>query len=283
MTDETAPEVGQTGLTVQQGAGQAPTALDLAHAAMEAAPGDDAARLRFFERLADSELFILLDKDPEGDSISPEVFDTGEGRFVLVFDREERLAQFANRIVPYAALSGRVVAQMLAGQGIGVGVNLEVAPSSILIPDTAMGWLAETLAHAPGEVEAAITEVYPPRGLPEALLTALDAKLATAGGLAQMAYLAAVSYETGGRGHLLAFVGAREGAEAALAKAVGEALTFSGVEAGALDVGFFAASDSMAARLARVGLRFDLPKAQTQPNHAPVMPGSDPDRPPRLK
>ena len=36
------------------------TPLDAAHAAMEAAPEDDAARLRFYERLADSELFLLL-------------------------------------------------------------------------------------------------------------------------------------------------------------------------------------------------------------------------------
>lgn len=259
------------------------TPLDQAHAAMEAAPEDDAARLRFFERLADSELFILLDKEPEGDRISPEIFDTGEGRFVLVFDREERLAQFANRIVPYAALSGRVIASMLAGQGIGLGVNLEVAPSSILIPDTAMGWLAETLSHAPGEVEAAISEVRPPRGLPEVLLTALDAKLATAAGLARMAYLAAVTYESGGSGHLLAFVGAQEGAEPALAKAAGEALTFSGIEAGALDVGFFSASDEMAARLARVGLRFDLPDVEAARPYQPQIPGSDPEKPPRLK
>ena len=39
------------------------TVLDLAHMAMEAAPEDDTARLRFFERVADSELFLLLDAD----------------------------------------------------------------------------------------------------------------------------------------------------------------------------------------------------------------------------
>jgi len=259
------------------------TPLDLAHAAMEAAPEEDAARLRFFERLADSELFVLLDKEPEGDRISPDIFDTGEGRFVLVFDREERLAQFADRIVPYAALSGRVIAQMLAGQGIGLGVNLEVAPSSILIPEAAMGWLAETLSHAPGEVEAAISEVRPPQGLPEVLLTALDAKLATAAGLAQTAYLAAVTFEGGGSGHLLAFIGAQDGAEGALAKAAGEALTFSGIEAGALDVGFFAASAEISARLSRVGLRFDLPQVAEAQSYQPQMPGSDPAKPPRLK
>ena len=36
------------------------TDLDQAHAAMETAPEDDTARLRFYERLADTELFMLL-------------------------------------------------------------------------------------------------------------------------------------------------------------------------------------------------------------------------------
>ena len=40
------------------------TPLDLAHAATEAAPQDDAARLRFYERLADGELFLLLEAEP---------------------------------------------------------------------------------------------------------------------------------------------------------------------------------------------------------------------------
>ncbi len=39
------------------------TPLDTAHAAMEAAPADDAARLRFYERLADSEMFLLLSEE----------------------------------------------------------------------------------------------------------------------------------------------------------------------------------------------------------------------------
>ena len=42
------------------------TALDLAHAAMDAAPEDNAARLRFYHRLADSELFLLLSAEPDG-------------------------------------------------------------------------------------------------------------------------------------------------------------------------------------------------------------------------
>jgi len=257
------------------------TALDAAHAAMQAAPADDAARLRFFERVADSELFLLLKREASGDQVDPESFELADGTFVLAFDREERLAAFTGRASPYLALSGRVLARMLAGQGIGLGLNLEVAPSSFLVPAEAMAWLDQTLGHAPDEIEAGIREMHPPAGLPEALLTALDAKLASAGGLAASAYLVGVSYAEGGRGHLLGFVDAVEAAQGALAKAAGEALTFSGIEAGAMDVGFFAASDPITASLARVGLRFDLPQPALEAEPARKPPGSDPDAPPR--
>lgn len=258
------------------------TALDTAHAAMEQS-GEDAARLRFFERIGDSELFLLLTEEAQGETLSPEIFDVADGRFVLVFDRETRLAQFAGRTVPYAAMSGRALAQMLADQGIGLGLNLDVGPSSMLIPAEAVAWLAATLDHGPKEVTSHIETMQPPTGLPEALLTALDAKLAMATGLAQAAYLVGVTYGDGGRGHLFAFVDVRDGAETALAQAANEALTFSGIEAGAMDVGFFAATDPMAARLAKHGLRFDLPQPAADHDAVRAAPGSDPDRPPILR
>ncbi|MGH1577813.1 SseB family protein [Planktotalea sp.] len=259
------------------------TPLDLAHSAMEAAPNDDSARLKFYERLSDSEMFLLLTKEAVGEQISPEIFDLGDASFVLVFDRIERLSGFVGKPAPYAALSGRVIAQMLAGQGIGLGVNLEVAPSQMLIPPEAVSWLCETLAHSPDEVEASAEELYAPKGLPEELLTALDAKLATAAGLASNAYLVALRYKGGGTGHLLGFVGTVEGAESALAKAASEALTFSGLEAGSIDVGFFAISDPMAAAMAKVGLRFELPQVEMREQLVRPAPGSDPDKPPKLR
>ena len=59
------------------------TALDLAHAAMQAAPDDAAARLRYYERLADGELFMLLAAEVEGDNLVPKVFDLEGGPVVL--------------------------------------------------------------------------------------------------------------------------------------------------------------------------------------------------------
>ncbi len=259
------------------------TPLDIAHGEMEASPLDGAARLRFYERLADAELFLLLEKEPEDDKVSPEVFEVQDSSFVLVFDTAERLAEFVGQPAPYAALSGRMIAQMLAPSGIGLGVNLDVAPSSILIPSEAVNWLVDTLGNAPDEVEARMSEFTAPAGLPEALITSLDAKLSTAVGLAKWAYLVGTVQDSGVRSHMLGFVGAIDEAQGALAKAVSEALTFSGLDAGVLDVGFFDLKDPVAAQLARVGLRFDLPEPETPSEYVQVAPGSDPEKPPKLR
>lgn len=256
------------------------TPLDTAHAAMQAAPDDDDARLRFYERLGDAELALLLDAEPEGDSISPQVFPVEGVPYVLAFDREERLAEFAEAIVPHVTLSGRALAEMLSGQGLGLGVNLGVAPSSILIPPDAVDWLNTTLSQGPAEATDTPREITAPKGLPEVVITALDTKLATATGLAQIAYLSGVTYASGTRGHMLAFIGAEPAAQSALAQATNEALVFSGIEAGSLDVAFFDASHPITAALAARALRFDLPQP-IQPA-APAAPGSDPSNPPKL-
>lgn len=257
------------------------TLLDAAHAAVSADPGNEALRLRFFERLADGELVLLLAREAAGETLEPRIFDLEDGPVVLVFDREERLAEFSGGIVPYAALPGRVIAGLLKGQGIGMGVNLGVAPSSMLLPPEAMDWLAETLEGAPEEVEALPKEVLPP-SVPDRVIAALDAKLARAGGLAHAALLAGVVYADGRRGHLLALVDAAEGAEGALARAMQEALVFSGVEAGELDVVFLRSGDPTARAMARVALRFDLPAPEIG-ELTPAAPGMDPSRPPKLR
>ncbi|MCI5109593.1 MAG: SseB family protein [Marivita sp.] len=259
------------------------TPLDHAHASMEANPDADALRLRFYDRLAEAELFLMLAREAEGDQAEPELFDLGDARFVLVFDTEERLGAFAGRVVPYAALSGRSIVGMLAGQGIGIALNPEVAPSSILLPSEAVDWLAETVSQGPSEAEARPEELRAPGALPDGLLEAIDAKLRTASGLARRGYLAEVLYENGVRGHLIGFTGAVPGAEGALARAIQEALIFSGLEAAALDVVFLRDSDLVTAQLARVGLRFDLPEPEAPVRVERMAPGSDPEKPPILR
>lgn len=256
------------------------TPIDRAHAALRAAPQDDAARLKFYERLADAELFLLLTEEPTGDNISPEVAETGDGPFLLAFDREDRLSGFTGRVSPMVSLSGRALAQMIAGQGYGIALNLNAASEELVSAD-AVDWLATTLAARPAEISARPTELRAPGGLPERLVEALDQKLSAAEGLSRIALLAAVTYEDGSQGHMLAFVDPAAGAEDALAQATGEALTFSGLDAAELDVAFFASSDPITERLARVALRFDLPVPAMPEPISP--PGADPDKPPKLR
>lgn len=246
------------------------------------ASDDDADRLRFYERVADAELFVLLEDEPEEEDVRPRVFELEEGTFVLAFDRADRLSTFANGAAPYVALSGRILVQMLSERDLGLGLNLEVAPSAYLLPADALKWFSDILSQAPRDEELRIKELSAPGALPEMLLTALDAKLALMGAAAGSAFLARAVYEDNSLGHVLAFVDPAPGAENALSQAASEALVFSGLDAGQLDVTFVRASDAVSAQLARVALRFDLPQPSAIREERPA-PGSDPDSPPKLR
>ena len=264
---------------MRQGQGAGMTALDAVHAAMTASPDDDAARLHYYRALSDAVLFLWLQAEPLGDTLVPRVFDLAEGPVVLACDTEERLAGIAGAPVPYAALPGRVVAQSLAGQGVALGINLGVDEVAFLVPATALQWLADTLGHGPVEAAARPEGFAAPVGLPPVLLSGLQATLSAMAGLATGALLAAVGYAGGRRGHLLAFLDASLTAEAALARAVAEALTFSGIEAGEIDVGFLARTDPVAVAMARVAMRLDM--AAAGPVAIPPEPAAQ--RPPRLR
>ncbi len=261
------------------------TPLDIAYAAVAADPENEAARLRFYDRLADGELYLLLEREAAGDVLDPKVFDLESGPVVLVFDLEERLSDFTGGIAPWAALPGRVIAGLLRGQGIGLGVNLGVAPSAMLLPPEAMDWLAEALDPAPEAATGRPVRFSAPN-TPDGLTQALSDKFATARGLATSALLAGVEYEDGRRGHMLVFVDAHEDAETALARAAQEALVFSGLDAAALDVAFLSHEDKALTSMLPYAQRFDLPQpeapAVTEARPSPG-PGLDPEKPPRLR
>lgn len=259
------------------------TPLDAAYAAMERDGADEADRLRFYEVLADGEFFLLLQEEAAGTDIKPRIFPLDSGPVVLIFDQEERMAEFSGGIAPYAALPGRVIAQVLAGQGVGLGVNLGVAPSQMILPPEALEWLSGVLDAEPEAVEALPESFHAPASLPATLTSGLESKLARSGGLAQCALLAGVTYRGGRRGHMLAFVDAAPGAEPALTRAAGEALAFSGIDMGEIDVTFLLTSDPATLSMARVARRFDMPRPEAAQPSAPKPPGMDPDRPPKLR
>jgi len=252
------------------------TLLDLAYVAMQE---DEAAAPAFYVRFLEAELFVLL----EGDGAQPMVMETSDGALVLVFDLEERMAAFGDGPSDYVALSGRRIAKMLAGQGVGIGLNLGEAPSAMVLPVDAVDWLAEAAMGEDESVEARPVEINKPEGVPEALIVALDGKLANMGGVVGAAHLVSVRYEGGAAGHMLALVNVPEAAKAGVSEALSEALRFSGVEAGQLDLAFLAADDVHLERFVRAGLGFEIPELVLPNAPAPIAPGMDPDKPPILR
>ncbi|WP_054006149.1 SseB family protein [Cypionkella psychrotolerans] len=260
--------------------------LDQAYGAMQA--GDASAGLRFYRLLADATLFLLLEREAEGERVDPRVFDLPDGPVLLAYDSEERLAVFgqgpqSGAGLPYAALPGRLIAQQMLGQGLSLGLNFGTgAASEVLLPPEALRWLCEMLEAAPVEVEATPVQFFAPKGLPEALSDALTFTLGGAAGLARAALLSGVRYSDGRLGHMLAVIDAAPGAEEALARALSEALVFSGLEAGELDVTFLSSGDAAVVELARVAIVFEVPELVAQAAVERAAPGMD-GKPPRLR
>lgn len=258
------------------------TALDVAHAAL--LEGGETEARRFYRLLADAPLCLLLVEEPRGEAITPQVFELTDGPVLLAFDSEDRLAEFQDGPVPYAVLPGRVIAGQMVGQGLWLGLNLgSGAASETLLPPEALAHLLDLLDVTPQMTQGQARSFSAP-AIPGALDEALRFALQGAAGLAGGAVLAGVTYDTGAKGHVLALAGAIEEAEAALARAVAEALSFAGLEAAALDVVFLAPEDPALRAIARVGRGYDIPApvaAEAPP--APAPPGSDPSRPPRLR
>lgn len=259
------------------------THLDDAHAAMMQNEDDDAARLKFYSKLADTELFVLLDDDEIPDQVRPRLFDLEDGPVVLAFDLEERLTAFVGGPAPYAALPGRVVAAQLAGQGVGLGLNVGDAPSSIILPADVLDWLSATLETKPLEVAAVPQGFGYPWGIPASVTERLIEKLGANPGLADAVLMAEVVYAQGRRGHILAVLGANAGSESALTGAVSEAIVFSGLDMAEIDVVFLAPNDPRIKAIADIALRLDLPKPVAMPKPERRIPGMDPQKPPILR
>jgi hypothetical protein len=254
------------------GLGAGPTPIDAAHAALAASLEDAGFRMAFYGQVLAAELHVVLEAEPEGEAVRPLVIETSDGGLVLAFDLPERMAAFLEAPRDYVALAGRSLVAMLAGQGLGIALNPEVAPSASVIPAAAVDWLAGLEAGAEAQA-GRIARFRRPAGVPAALVSTLEARLGAYAGRIEAAWLAEAEHADGETALVLALAGVPDAAEARVAAAIDEAVRFSGVDGLRLDV-LFPGPDVLA-RIARVGLAF-------RPERPP-RPEPDPDRPPRLR
>lgn len=259
-----------------------PTPLDLAHAAMTDRPEDLAARMAYYHRLADTELCLVLTREPAGDRLDPRILALDDGRFALAFDGEDRLAAFARQPVPYAALPGRAAVLMLAGTGLGLGLNLGAGAGAFLMPADAVDWLAAALADRPAAAPLRPVRWQAPAA--PALAGPLADALSALGGAAAGVWLAAAQDADGRLCDVLLAEAAAGAPHEPLARALAEAAAFAaaGAEPPAVMVVDAAALARIGPQAFAVRVALATPAAAA-PAPARQPPGSDPARPPRLR
>ena len=259
------------------------TPLDRAHAGIGAAEDDPRSWLRFYGRLCDAELFVLLREEARGSAIAPAILPHEGQDHALAFDTEARIAAFAEGPAHWVAMPGADLVSLLAREGLGLGLNLGVAPSAVLLPPDAIGWLAGEVASSLQLTRALPERFAPPLEVPPALVDDLARRLAEAAGIMQEAWLVQASYADAPDALLLACIGVDLPARAALGKSIAPAVQFAPADR-PLDIAFLDAGDPALEALRRHGLRFEIPPPPPAPRASPVeAPGCDPEKPPRLR
>lgn len=234
----------------------------------------DAQRSRILSRLANTELFAALIREPDGDLAELRIFDLPDFPAALACDTEDRLAAFFGGPVVHLGAPGRVLAARLAQQGRGLLVNPGL-PSEMLLDPQMLGWLGGALTETPPETDSAqpLRLFAPDAAAVGILAQALAERVQDMAGLVGESAILGAEWAEGRRGHLIVLRGVAAEHQPPVAKALAELLTFLPAIEGGVDVAF---SD----RAVPAGaLRIEAPK---RPEPV-VQPKRDPQAPPRLR
>ena len=273
--------------------GAALAALRLAEARGDA-DASDAARLVYYAALAAQEICVALETSggpAAGDSFAPRTLALGGGPVVLAFDDEAYLAAFAPEGAEFVMLAGRDLMQAMAGQGLGLGMNLASPQRAYLLDAAGVDWLAALVsmpAPRPRNASQIAQQVLaPPDGVPGMLAALLVMRLALWPGAIQAAVLLRADAQV-----VLVVIGVAPATQPALAHNLAEAARFAGfspqgsAEGTAPDFAqvFVDADDPLAAKACAIGRALPVaPAAPSASHHPGAAPGLDPDRPPNLR
>ena len=237
--------------------------------------------MQFVATILETELFLVLTGPPDEHSIDPRTIEHNAQEYVLAFDSNDGLANQSDGPMPYAALPGRGLIAMLAGQGIGLAVMTGQGQDPTYLTPEIVDWIATHATDVPDEQSELPKTISAPRDLPHGLFETLSRRLAKIAGLAQSAYLASVTYADERQALLVAIVGASADVQPAVANSIAEAVRFTDADDLVVDVSFFEEDDRFVEVLARNGVAIDIPEPTVaEATHA--APGMDPDKPPRL-
>lgn len=152
------------------------TPLDLA---FERARNDPEETAGFYDALFAATVFLPIDgaydddgndSEAEASAIEPIFYEVEDAPTLLIFDTEERLANWTDVPIDYVGLTGRQLFAMFDGEQ-QVALNIGVAPSSVVIPVSVVSWLhekaVETMESEDIEPGTALEVAPPPKLAPE--------------------------------------------------------------------------------------------------------------------
>lgn len=226
-------------------------------------------------RLANTQIFVALSRESEGERVDVLTFDLAGVRTAICADSEDRLTDFFAGPVAYAAMPGRVLARLLREQGAGLMVNAG-AGSEMLLNESMLEWLENALSRAP-VAELATAQLHAPSpAMVAALAEPLAGRLADMAGLIRGGSLVGARHADGSDGHLVVITGAAPDVQARIAKAIGEMIAFLPPLPQDCDVAFDLAVPPQA-------LQLHISQVQRSQPATRSAPGSDPDKPPILR
>lgn len=195
-------------------------------------------RARILSQLADTPLFVTLEREPADDAVQIRLVDGGEYRLAVASDSDERLAAFWQGPVAYAAIPGRVLASLLSANNAALLVNPGTV-SEMLLDAESLAWLGESLESRPEATSAVMlpTLSAPAADVASALHDPLQQRLRGMFGLVESAALVGASWPDRA-GHLLLMRGTAASRHDVVAKAMGELLAFLPEIEGGVDIAF---------------------------------------------
>ena len=119
----------------------AATPLDRAHAAMTAAPDDEAPRRAYLALLAGHELLIALRDDGAKGAVEPESVEIEGTTFVIAHDGDARLTAGRQGAVARLAATGAEIARLLAPEGLGLILNPGAPEVAFVLDPEGVRWL----------------------------------------------------------------------------------------------------------------------------------------------
>ncbi|MBM3611998.1 MAG: hypothetical protein FJX19_03380 [Alphaproteobacteria bacterium] len=250
--------------------------LDRAHAAMVAAPEDEAARRAYLALLVGHEFLVALKDEGAGATVEPECVELDGTTFVIAHDGDARLTAGRKGAVARLAATGAEIARLIAPQVLGLIVNPGAPEVAFVLDPDGVRWLAAEAGTRPEANAHRLGDFGRPSGVSAQTLAALDARLAGAGGLVRRAALAGARDAEGAPTLVLALAGVPVDAEAALAEGLGALMRLAGAGGARADILFLPEEGPEFAAIAAAGLVFE-PPAPT----APPPPGTA--GPPRLR